>query len=161
MSEVLRIAKVLVPVDGSECSRYAAEHAARIAAACGAELIFLHVVDEAVVDALGHRTIDNGQRVREQLRENGHMYVRDIARLAIEHNVVHQEEIADGDPCAVICAAAIRHDVDLIVMGKIGRRGARRILVGSVTQRVTEFADRPVLIITGPPAVLDKARMGG
>ena len=44
-----------------------------------------------------------------------------------------------------------RNDVDLIVMGKIGRRGARRILVGSITRGVIECSDRAVLVITGPP----------
>jgi nucleotide-binding universal stress UspA family protein len=152
MTEALRIATILVPVDGSECARYAAEQAARIAAACGSHLIFLHVVDEAVVDALGHRATDDGQQVRDRLRENGHTYLRDMARMAAERSLAHQEEIAEGDPCAVICAAATRHHADLIVMGKIGRRGARRIMVGSTTRRVSESTDRPVLVITGPPA---------
>jgi nucleotide-binding universal stress UspA family protein len=41
--------------------------------------------------------------------------------------------------------------VNLIVMGKIGRRGARRILVGSITRRVIESTELPILIVTGPP----------
>ena len=58
--------------------------------------------------------------------------------------------IAEGDPCAVICDTAGAQDVDLIVMGKIGRRGARRILMGSVTRRVIESSDRPVLVVGAP-----------
>ena len=36
-------------------------------------------------------------------------------------------------------------------MGKIRRRGARRFLMGSMTRRVIESVDRPVLVVTAPP----------
>jgi nucleotide-binding universal stress UspA family protein len=151
MTTPLRIARILVPVDGSDYSRFAAEHALRIAQAYGAAVIFVHAIDEQVVEQLTQAEADDGQRVRERLREHGRLYLRDMARLADEHQVTHQEEIDQGDPCGVICETATRTGADLIVMGKIGRRGARRILVGSVTRRVTEATDRPVLIVSGPP----------
>jgi nucleotide-binding universal stress UspA family protein len=37
--------------------------------------------------------------------------------------------------------------MDMIVMGTLGRRGAERILIGSVTQRVIEYATCPVLVV--------------
>jgi nucleotide-binding universal stress UspA family protein len=142
----------MVPVDGSEFSRFAAEHAARVAQAYGAELILLHVVDEQVIEDLAQNANhDRALQVREQLRENGQMYLRDAARIADESHVAHREMIAEGDPCTVICDTATAQDVDLIVMGKIGRRGARRILMGSVTRRVIECTDKPVLVVGRRP----------
>jgi nucleotide-binding universal stress UspA family protein len=150
MTEGLQVKRLLVPVDGSECSRFAADQAVRIAAAFGAEIVFLHAVDDHVVDVLAEFDSEDARRpLRDRLAENGRAYLRDAARLANACHVRHREEIRQGDPCVVVCDAAQEHDVDCIVMGKTGRRGTRRILTGSVTRRVTECTDRPVLIISG------------
>ena len=152
MTQALQVKRILVPVDGSDCSRYAAEQAMQIAQAYGAEMLFLHVVDAQVVEALLQRETDDDQRIRERLLENGQIYVRDIARLAEKLGLSYREQVSEGDPCTIICEAAAAADVDLIVMGKIGRHGARRILMGSISRRVIESTDRPVLIISAPPA---------
>jgi nucleotide-binding universal stress UspA family protein len=152
MTDPIRIVRILVPVDGSEFSRYAAEHAVRIAQAYASELVFLHVVDDQVVGQLAHGDPDDGQaRARTRLVEQGEIYVRDVARLAEERGLAHREVVSEGDPCAVICDTALHSGVNLIVIGKIGRRGARRILVGSITRRVIESTELPILIVTGPP----------
>jgi nucleotide-binding universal stress UspA family protein len=152
MNPFYRLEHILVPVDGSEYSHYAAEHAVRIAQAHDADLLFLHVVDEQVVMELAqHEGEDGPLRARERLRENGETYLRACARLAEERHLPHREEVAEGDPATVVCETAARNGVNLIVMGKIGRRGARRILMGSITRRVAESTDCPLLIVTGPP----------
>ncbi|MBI3785181.1 MAG: universal stress protein [Deltaproteobacteria bacterium] len=151
MTERLRIKRLLVPVDGSECSRYAAEHAVRIAAEYGAEIVFLHAVDEVVVSQLAQHDSDDGRAlVRERLLAQGQTFTRDAARLA-GGRVSCREEVAEGDPCALICESAAASDADLIIMGKAGRRGTRRILMGSVTRRVIESTDVPVLVVAHPP----------
>jgi nucleotide-binding universal stress UspA family protein len=153
MNQSYRLEHILVPVDGSAFSHYAADAAVRIAQAHATDVIFLHVVDEQVVADLAQQVNDDGPlQASQRLRENGQSYLRDCARFAEERQVPHREEIAEGDPAAVVCDTAAQHHVDLIVMGKIGRRGARRILMGSITRRVAESTDRPVLIVTGPPA---------
>ncbi|HVN85119.1 MAG TPA: universal stress protein [Candidatus Binatia bacterium] len=152
MTEALHITRILVPVDGSEYSRHATEHALRIARAYSAEIVFVHAVDHQIVAELTTHEAGDGPQIRDRLWDNGRIYLRDSARVAEEHHVAHREEIDEGDPCAVICDIAARDAADLIVMGKIGRRGARRIMLGSVTRRVAEATDRPVLIVTGPPS---------
>lgn len=152
MTESLYLSHILVPIDGSECSRFAAEHALRIAQAYAAEILFVHAVDEQLVAELAQRESDDGQQqVRERLHENGRIYLRDVARLADAQHVPHREQVVEGDPAAVVCETAAAAHIDLIVMGKIGRRGARRILVGSIARRVIESTEVPVLIVSGPP----------
>lgn len=153
MNQFYRLEHILVPVDGSEYSHYAAVHAVRIAQAHTADIIFLHVLDEQVVAQLGQQMDDDGPRqARERLRDSGATYLRDCTRLAEERGVRHREVIAEGDPAAVVCDTAAQNGVHLIVMGKLGRRGARRILMGSITRRVAESTECPLLIVTGPPA---------
>lgn len=152
MNDPIHIARILVPIDGSEFSRYAAEHAVRIAQAYSSELVFLHVVDDQILGQLVRAAPENGEaRARERLIEQGQIYLRDVARLAEERGLPHREAVAEGDPCAVICDTATQSGVDIIIMGKHGRRGARRILIGSITRRVTEFTELPILIVTRPP----------
>jgi nucleotide-binding universal stress UspA family protein len=158
MTDAYHVTRILVPVDGSEFSRYAAEHAVRLAHALGPalaptqpQLIFLHVVDSQVVEQLAQQGGSGEREVRERLVEQGRIYLQDVARLAEEEHVPHREEVQEGDPCAVICDTATAVDANLIVMGKIGRRGARRIIVGSITRRVIECCDQAVLVISRPP----------
>jgi nucleotide-binding universal stress UspA family protein len=50
-------------------------------------------------------------------------------------------------PYRVILALAAELGADLIVMGTVGRKGPRRVLVGSVTERVIEQSPVPVLVV--------------
>jgi nucleotide-binding universal stress UspA family protein len=160
MNDGLRISRILVPVDGSVYSRHAAQHAVRFAQCFAAGVTFLHVVSDILVAELApHQHNDGERRARERLAVQGQAYVDDVAHLADEAGVPHQEVVREGDPCAVICETATHIDADLIIMGKIGHPGARRILMGSIARRVIECSDRPVLIVgTAPPADETRAR---
>jgi len=158
MNDPIRIRRILVPIDGSEFSRHAAEHAVRLAGEYESEVVFLHVVDDQIVGQLAHWEAHDGEpQARERLSAQGEVYLRDVGRLAEAQGVPHREVIAEGDPCMVICETAVRCEVNLIVMGKIGRRGTRRILVGSITRRVIESTDLPILVVTLPPSSSDDA----
>jgi nucleotide-binding universal stress UspA family protein len=153
MSDMLQISRILVPIDGSEYSRHAGRDAIRIAQTFASEVVFLHVVSDIVLAELAQRESGDGERVaRQRLADQGQAHLNDVARLAGEAGVAHREILGNGDPCAVICETAASLPVDLIVMGKIGRHGARRILMGSVARRVIESSDRPVLVVGAPEA---------
>ena len=148
-----RITRILVPVDGSEYSRYAADHAVRLAQPHGAEVIFLHVVDEHIAAELGeHAAFDGDEQAQARLAEHGTACLRQMAHLAEARGVPHREILLHGDPANAVCATATRETVDVIIVGKLGRHGSRRILMGSITRRVIESTDRPVLVVTGPPS---------
>lgn len=152
MTEALHIDCILVPIDGSACSRDAAVQAVRIAKSYSARVCFVHAIDENVVEAVALRQHDEQRdELRERLRTKGEAYLRDAARLATKEGVPYQQESVAGDPCAVICEQARKRRAQLIVMGRIGHRGTRRLL-GSVTRRVIECSDVPVLVVTGPVA---------
>jgi nucleotide-binding universal stress UspA family protein len=52
-----------------------------------------------------------------------------------------------GNAVKEICGYARRHEIDLLVMGTHGRTGLKRLLVGSVTERVVRVATCPVLVV--------------
>jgi len=140
--------KILVPVDGSRFSLAAACLAQRLARVHGAELRLIHVLDQTVMDQLARFSNEDPAALRAKLRGEAQAFISDL------HCLVHQETITvpeviilEGVPHELILAEANRWGADLIVMGKLGRRGVAHILLGSVTERVLEFADIPVLVV--------------
>ncbi len=52
-----------------------------------------------------------------------------------------------GDPAEKICAIAADVDADMIVIGTHGRTGIKRLLIGSVAEKVVRLAGCPVLVV--------------
>jgi nucleotide-binding universal stress UspA family protein len=141
--------QVLVPTDGSENSVQAALLAYRIVRLCGAALTLVYVVDTAVLGEIARFSAHQQAEVRQELYENGRQYLDYLESLAAAEHLAVQSELREGIPFEEIVDAAGRLAADLIVMGHVGRRGPRRILIGSVTERVIEFAHCPVLVVKG------------
>lgn len=62
-----------------------------------------------------------------------------------------QIELIQGPPASVITAAAERHGSDLIAVGAHGRRGVRRLLLGSVAESTIRHSPCSVLVVHGDP----------
>jgi nucleotide-binding universal stress UspA family protein len=62
-----------------------------------------------------------------------------------------------GDPAVSIVQAAHRVSADLVVMGTHGRTGARRMVLGSVAERVVRLSPCPVLVIPNPVSLPEGA----
>lgn len=139
------IQKILVPTDGSDYSMRAAEYAISIAKTLSAQILVAFVVDEIVLEQIAKST--ERERVEKELKEDGQRYVKYAVGLAEKEGVQASSLIANGRPFEQIVHMAKGLNTDLIVMGTYGRRGADRILLGSVAERVIEFAPCPVLVI--------------
>jgi nucleotide-binding universal stress UspA family protein len=147
--------RILVPIDGSEPSRLAVQEAIKLAKDGGAQIHLFHVVDEYLVgptfdasymtsaiyadaiaafQAQGRRILDEGAKV---LREAG-----------IEPQCTFIETIGRR-PADFIIEAARDWPADLIVMGTHGRRGLRRLVLGSDAEWVLRSATVPVLLVRG------------
>ena len=138
------IKKILVPTDGSDYSMRAAEHAVSIAKMLDAQIIVVYVVDEVVVNQIKATEREN---VEQELKQDGKRYVKYVLGLAENAGVKADSILAKGIPFEQIVHLAKELNIDLIVMGTYGRRGAERILIGSVAERVIEYSSCPVLVI--------------
>jgi nucleotide-binding universal stress UspA family protein len=141
--------KVLIPIDGSECSMEAGEFGIRLAKRYGLEVLALHVLDETVLDLLRRALGKGEEELQADLRREGEKYLAHLAKAAEREGVQLSKRIAVGTPHRAIVEVAEREGVALIIMGKVGRRGPRRILIGSVTERVLADARCPVLVVQG------------
>ena len=137
---------ILVPTDGSQPSVAAGKLAVQLATSLGARITFIYVVDTAVVDQLTETSGKLAQQVRQELEHTGQRYLDHLSRLAVNAGLQVSRLIRHGTPYSEIESLAREQHVDLIVIGQVGHRGPRRILIGSVTERVIEYAPCPVLV---------------
>ncbi len=139
------IKKILIPTDGSEHSIHAAEYGISIAKIHNAQLTVVYVLDEVVIDRF--TKVTEREDIERELKTDGQRYVNYVLGLAQAAGIKATSLIAKGRPFEQIVHLANGLDMDLIVMGRYGRRGPERILLGSVAERVIEYSQCPVLVV--------------
>ena len=134
--------KILVGYDGSEAGRKAFDTALELAAKDGAELYVLSVarLPDVADDVETEAVIENSRNYHR------HMLAELKSAVAVKGVKVHFEVTA-GHPAEQIIYDADRHEVDLIVVGDRGRSKFARLLLGSVSKQVVQYAGRPVLVV--------------
>jgi nucleotide-binding universal stress UspA family protein len=129
-----RLSRMLVPVDGSQVSKKAAEHAGIMASKTKAKVTLLYVQESSLF------------RMRPKLSEEiGRKVLSSVADQF--KNVKLEQRLESGHPGKIITHLADVEDYDIIVMGSHGHGGARQMLLGSVTDHVLHYADQAVLIV--------------
>ena len=139
----------LIAIDGSASSRLALELVARVCDPGLAELDVVHVIPraapvtggEVLLDAAPAVGVDDERRARTELGA----FLAALA-VGVRWNLI----IRTGDPRTEILDEARLRDSDLLALGTLGRTGLRRVLVGSVAERVLRAADCDVLVARLP-----------
>jgi nucleotide-binding universal stress UspA family protein len=144
--------KILVAVDGSTASAKGLREALRLAKADGARLFILHVVDEypafAAMD--GMMAGAPGADLVPAMKEGGKRVLAKAQATAAKHNVKAKailREMLSGPAAYPIVREAKKLGADLIVLGTHGRRGVRRLVLGSDAEQVVRTASVPVLLV--------------
>jgi len=138
---------ILVPIDGSEPSLQAVKVALRLVQLCpSCRMTILYVIDKLVLHELVRFSQRSEADVEAEMEEQGRRYLELARKDAERQRVTAQCQSRRGDPFEEVIAAANESSADLIVMGHTGRRGTSRVLIGSVTQRVLDYAPCPVLV---------------
>ncbi|MBA4372341.1 MAG: hypothetical protein C0402_05715 [Thermodesulfovibrio sp.] len=133
--------KVLVATDGSRHSSIAVDHAINFARSYGGELNILSVVD------MPDELYGEAPGLVEELVAKAQTYVNN-ARLKAEAEGVKAETfVREAEAFRAIVDIADEKKVDTIVLGSHGRTGLRRLLMGSVTEKVIGHAPCPVLVV--------------
>ena len=143
--------RILVATDGSDLSSTAVSSAIELAAAIGAELVALYVVPRYPVSYFeGGITIsvEDIARTEKQWSDKGQAVVDAVQEQARAKGVTTKAVVAQSDLVAEsIMSAATKHECDLVVMASHGRKGIKRVLLGSETQHVLTHSTVPVLVL--------------
>ena len=143
--------RILVATDGSTLSKKAVTSAIALAALTGAELVALKVVprypQSYFEGGLALQAAEVG-RVEKQWAENGQAIVDAVQKTALAKGVTTIAITVKSDLVSdAVIAAAKKYKCDLIVMASHGRRGIKRLLLGSETQQVLTHSHVPVLVL--------------
>ena len=138
---------ILAPTDGSQPAVQAGKLAVRLAALHKSTLTFVYVVDDSVAAELAGASGKEPKQVEGELEVSGQRSLDYLCRLASEAGLDANLVIRRGEPCDEITKLAQELSVDLIVIGQVGSRGLRRVLIGCVTERVLEYTHCPVLVV--------------
>ena len=143
--------RILVPTDGSTLSKKAVKSAVELAAGIGAEVLALNVVPRYPLSYFeGGVSIPPADvaRVEKQWAEQGQALAGEVETAARKAGVAARGITMRSDLVAeAILAAAKKHKCDLIVMASHGRKGIKRLLLGSETQHVLTQGSVPVLVL--------------
>jgi nucleotide-binding universal stress UspA family protein len=138
--------RFLIPVDGSECSRRAIEHAIRLARCPGPpEIHVLHV--RPPVDAWEVRSFLSDEEIEQTQQHEGEASLREARDLLDAAGVAYHAHVAVGPIPETIARFADENACDLIVMGTHGRGGLSQILLGSVATQVVHLSHVPVTLV--------------
>lgn len=143
--------KILVATDGSSLSKKAVSSAIALAALTGAGLIALKVVprypQSYFEGGLALQATEVG-RIEQQWADEGQEVVDEVKKLADAQGVKTRALTIKSDVVSdAIISAAKKHKCDLIVMASHGRKGVKRLLLGSETHQVLTHSHIPVLVL--------------
>ena len=133
--------KIVVATDGSKFSEIAAERAVSLAKAYGGELVVVSVVDVPA------EFYGEAPDAWDNLVIKAKGYTEKVKQLADGSGVKARTVVKESGTWQAIIDVATEVRADAIVMGSHGKTGLKRLLMGSVTEKVIGHAPCNVLVI--------------
>ncbi len=144
---LVRLSRILCPVDFSEPSREAVHYAADLAQQFGAELTLLSVY-QVPGYALPDGVLVAGPETLNQIAGDVDRQLDEWRREAEDRGAPSvRTESAMGAPHTEIVRHAGDRAIELIVIGTHGRTGLKHVLLGSTAEKVVRTAPCPVLTV--------------
>jgi nucleotide-binding universal stress UspA family protein len=143
--------RILVPIDGSPTSNLGLNEGIRLAKDQGAKLRLIHMVNEYIAmssaDLMAYSNTDD---LLESMRQSGKKIIEKAKALARRNGVTPESVMIEsfgGRAADSIAAQAKKWGADLIVLGTHGRRGVKRLVMGSDAEQVVRTSPVPVLLV--------------
>ena len=136
--------RVVAAVDGSRQSLAAAGRAISLCAAYAGDLDVLAVVDVPV-----DRNLIYG--IYEDIKRRALVAINAVVKAAQARDVKALATVLEGPPYRAIAGFAAEIGAGCLVLGAYGKSGLRRLMLGSVAERVLALASCPVLAVKAEP----------
>jgi nucleotide-binding universal stress UspA family protein len=154
---------IFVALDDSDTSHKALEEAIALARIHGASLEIGHAVDEHLVRVFDSRgiTTTSTRQLTHALESSGEEILARAVERASAAGVTAQARLLKGDgehADDIIANAVAACGADLLVVGSHGRRGVRRLLLGSVAESLVRKVAVSILIVRGRHDQAEPAR---
>ena len=138
--------RIMVATDGSRPARKAVETGIDIAKLSGAKIYAVYVVVPTT-----HSARDFGweKAAMEHFRNEGKRAIGFVEETAKAAGIEVESVLIEGHPADEIVKFAEQNDIEMIVMGTLGKTGLDRFLLGSVAENVVRHSKIPVLVVRG------------
>ncbi len=143
---------ILCPVDFSKPSKIALKNAIRFAKRFGIKLTIMHVIENSILPSFLTFT-ESGKDIEEEIAENIER-INHFAEKASVHSVPYNAVVKKGDVSGEILRFIHENQVDLLILGTTGGSGLKKMIMGSVTERI--ISDVPCsMIVTETEDILE------
>ncbi len=146
--EEVNIRRILVPIDGSNCSMRAARYAIEVAKLQRAEILCIHIIQK-----LPYSYEFTGSVIEQYIKDiknRSQEWFDKIVKIAKNEGIenIKTEVIMDvrSIPDTIINYASDK-SADLIILGTKGRTGLQRVLLGSVANNVLQHSHCTVMVV--------------
>lgn len=157
----IEIRRVLVPLDGSPAARTAIERLRELVASANLDYVLMQTVhrehtggymmpEPVLPGTRGDASSAGSHVLHVQARHAEHRLQELAEQLRRGGETVTIRVVEHGDPASAIVAAIRAELVDLIAMSTHGAGGVRRLLHGSVANRVARESEVPIFLVTPP-----------
>ncbi len=138
--------RILIATDGSETANEAADFGIEMVGCSGAKIYALYVIDTTPYRSVpldqiwSKETLDEFERV-------GHEATSYIERIGAAAGAEVESRVLKGNPAEKILDFAEDNNIDMIIVGSLGKSGYERVLIGSVSEKIIRHAKVPVLVV--------------
>jgi nucleotide-binding universal stress UspA family protein len=144
--------QILLAVDGSKHSQKAAEIGIELAKSTKGKVTALFVIDTGKeYEGIGSVTWNMADKivegVKNSLLECGQETLKILGDMAQKAGVPFESKIVEGQPAMEIMKMAEDANMGLIVIGRLGRTGIEKFLLGSIAEAVVRHSKVPVLTV--------------
>ena len=142
-----KAANVLAGTDFSDASKKAVLEGAAIAEKQGATLHLLHVIDSNDTPEKSVAGMADGESIRNLIKENARSRLESFVQSLGIGTTQLQIHLSWGTPWRDMCQTAETFHADLVVIGNVGRRGVKGLILGNTADRVLGHCKSSVLAV--------------
>lgn len=142
--------RILVPVDGSATSRKGLDQAIAMALVTGGRLRLIHAFEQPLLAIGSEAALMRGEDLGDVARDAGRRCLSDAVDTVKAAGIPVEEQLIERSGqrlCDLVAERARAWNASLIVLGSHGRRGLRRVLLGSDAEQILRTAPVPVLLV--------------
>lgn len=138
--------RILIATDGSEAANEAAAFGMEMVGCSGAKIYAIYVIDTTPYRSVSLDKIWSKETL-DEFERAGHEATSYVERIGKAAGVEVESRVLRGHPVEKIINFAEDNNIDMIIIGSLGKGGYERFVLGSVSEKVVSHAKVPVLVV--------------
>lgn len=139
----------MIATDGSVLGKKAIAYGVEIARLSAAKLYAVYVIAGGGRHIIPPRDMGWEKAMKEHLQSEGAEATAYVEKAGKAAGLETEAVILEGHPADEIVKFSEENDIDLVVMGTLGKSGVERFLLGSVAEKVVRNSKKAVLVVRG------------